>query len=102
MFGAVKFTKNAEFDKYKYYGYGIWFDVRESFSLSDGSEFGKNIIIFGADMSLSGHVDNRKKYILILGKDPTQGLDKLILTAEKEYAINFSERDKKSFFKFAL
>ena len=41
MFGAVKFTKNAEFDKYKYYGYGIGFDVRESFSLSDGSEFGK-------------------------------------------------------------
>ena len=101
MFGAVKLTKNAEFYKYKYYGYGIEFDARESFSLSDGSEFGKNIIMFAADMSLSGHVDDRKKYVLILGKDPMRGLDEPILTAEKEYAINFSEQHKKSFFKFA-
>ena len=33
----------------------------EMFSLSDGSGFGKNVIIFGADMTLSAHVDNRKK-----------------------------------------
>ena len=33
----------------------------EMFSLSDDSGFGKNVIIFGADMTLSAHVDNRKK-----------------------------------------
>ena len=43
-----------------------------------------------------------KSISLILGKDPTQGLDELILTAEKEYAINFSDQHKKFFFKFAL
>ena len=27
----------------------------------DGSEFGKNMIIFGADMNLSVRIDNKKK-----------------------------------------
>ena len=30
-------------------------------SISDGSGFGKNVIIFGADTSSSVHVDNKKK-----------------------------------------
>ena len=36
---------------------------------------GKNVIIFGADMSSSVHIDNRNKDILILSEGPTQGLD---------------------------
>ena len=36
---------------------------------------GRNIIIFGVDMSSSTKIDNRKKYILILGKGPAQGLE---------------------------
>ena len=51
MFGAVKLTKNADFDKYKYSGYGIGFDASGSFFLLDGSRFGKIQIIFGAVMS---------------------------------------------------
>ena len=39
-------------------------------------------------MNSSTKIDNRKKDILILGKDPTQGLEH-ILTAEKMYSINF-------------
>ena len=46
-------------------------------------------------MSSSGHVDNRKKEILILGKGPTQGLDDTKLTVEKQYGIHFSEQQKK-------
>ena len=34
---------------------------------------GRNIIIFGADMSSSVHFDNKNKDILILGERPTQG-----------------------------
>ena len=30
---------------------------------------------FGADMNSSVHIDNKNKYILILGEGPTQGLD---------------------------
>ena len=32
----------------------------------------KNVIIFGTDMSSSVHVDNKGKYILILGEGATQ------------------------------
>ena len=69
--GSVKLTKNADPDKYKYSGYGIGFDLHSNFSLPDCS-MGKNIIIFGVDMSSSVHIDNKKEDNLILGKGPTQ------------------------------
>ena len=40
----------------------------------------------------SSKIDNRKKYILILGKGPTQGLDNT-LSAEKLYSINFTKKN---------
>ena len=58
LFGAIKPTKSTtDFDKYKYFGFDAW----GSFSLSDGSEFGKNVIVFDANMSSSLHIDNREK-----------------------------------------
>ena len=54
---------------------------------------GKNIIIFGLDMSSSTKTDNRKKDILILGKGPTQRLEHT-LSVEKMYSINFTEKTK--------
>ena len=55
---------------------------------------GKNVIIFGADMSSSMHTDNKNKDILILGEGPTQGLDDTTLTAEAIYPINFTQPRK--------
>ena len=81
LFGAVTLTKNADIDNYGYSGYGIGFDRKTSFSFP-GCGFGQNVLIFGADMSSSVHVNNKKKDILILGKGPTQGLE-YTLTAEK-------------------
>ena len=75
-------TKNADPDKYKDSGYSTGFNSRGNFSLDSG--FGKNVIIFGTDMSSSMGVDNRKRDILILGKGQTQRLDDTILTTEKE------------------
>ena len=60
LFGAVKLTKNADVDKYKYFGYGIGFDGKGVFSHPIGS-FGNNAINFGADMSSSVHNDNKKR-----------------------------------------
>ena len=60
LFGAVKLTKNADIDKYGYSGYGIGFDRHGSFSFP-GTGIGKNVIIFGADMSSSMNIDNRKR-----------------------------------------
>ena len=45
LFGSVKLAKNANPDKYSCSGYGIFFDVRETFSLSRGNAFIKNVII---------------------------------------------------------
>ena len=74
LFGAVTLTKNADIDKYGYSGYGIGFDRHGSFSFP-GTGLGRNVLIFGADMSSSTKIDNREKDILILSKDPTQGLE---------------------------
>ena len=74
LFGAVTLTKNVDTDKYGYFGYEIGFDRKSSFSFPSG-RFGQNVIIFGVDISSFAHVDNKKKYILILGKGPTQGLE---------------------------
>ena len=72
LFGAVKLTRNTGNDKYKYFGYGIGFDRKGFFSHPSGGN-GKNIIIFGVNMSSSPHIDNEGKDNLILGKGPTQG-----------------------------
>ena len=97
LFGAVTLTKNAGIEKYEYSGYGIGFDKRSSFSFPSGG-CGQNVLIFGADMSTSIHIDNKKKDI-VLGRGPTQGLEST-LTAEEMYSINFTV--KKKLFKFAL
>ena len=60
LFGTVTFTENADIDKYRYLVYGTRFDGRSSF-LFPGGEFGQNALIFGADMSSSAHISNRKK-----------------------------------------
>ena len=77
---------------YKYSGYGIGFDRKGSNSI--GNEVGKNVIIFGVNMSSSSHIDNKLKGILILGKGPTQGLEHT-LTTEKLYSINFTKENTK-------
>ena len=93
LFGAVTLTKNADVEKYKYSGYDIGFDRRSSFSFTGGG-FGQNVLIFGADMSTSIHIDNKGKDILVLGRGPTQGLEST-LTAVKMYSINFTVTKKK-------
>ena len=93
LFGSVQLTKNADLSKYSYRDYGIGFDSRSEFSFTDGS-MGKNIIIFGADMCASVHIDNINEDALILGEGATQGLDDT-LTAEAKYPINFTQPIKR-------
>ena len=81
LFGAVKLVKNYDIDKCKYSAYGIGFNRRGTFSVGNG--FGKIVTIFGVEMSSSAHVDNKKKYILILGEGATQRLYDTPRTAEK-------------------
>ena len=48
---GVKLAKNADADKY--------------------GRMGKGFILFGVDMSLSEHIDNKTKDILVLGEGST-------------------------------
>ena len=64
-------------------------------SLSNGSGINKNVVIFGADMSSSVDIDKKKKDILIFGTGLTDVLGDSALTAKKEYAINFTEQQRK-------
>ena len=56
---------------------------------------GKNVNIFGSDMSSSVHIDDKNKNILILGEGPTQVLDDTTLTAELKCPINFTHTRKR-------
>ena len=60
IFGEVTLTKNADIDKSKYSGHRTGFDRHGSFSFT-GTGLGRNVIIFGVDMSSSTKIDNRKK-----------------------------------------
>ena len=49
MCGAVKLTKNANPDKYKYCGYGIGFDTRGMFRLQMIVGLVEMLLTFGAE-----------------------------------------------------
>ena len=51
---------------------GIGSHSRSKRLFTDGST-GRNVIVFGADMSLSVHIENKGKDILILGGGTKQG-----------------------------
>ena len=85
MFGAVSLTKHTNIDQYKYSGYGIGFDRNGEFSFGSNG-FGRNIIIFGVDMSSSVHANN-KKDVFVLGKDFIIGINGTTIYAEILYSI---------------
>ena len=86
--GAVKLAKNADSDKYIYTGYGIGFDLHSDLSLPDGS-LGKNVIIFGVNMSSYVNIDYKGKDISTLNIGPTQGLDVTIVSSRSS-VFNYS------------
>ena len=92
LFGAMQITKNAtDNSKNNYKGYGICFDERSQFGhaiTEDGRTHttnGRNVLIFGADMSFSAHVTNRANYIYLMGDGLTQGINDTTLYVEKIY-----------------
>ena len=91
LFGAVTLTKNADIDKYGYSGYGIGFDRRSSFSFTGGG-FRQNVLIFGADMSSSAHIDNKKRHIS--SRNRTNTRIRTYTNCRKMYSINFTVAKK--------
>ena len=98
LFGAMQITKNAtDSDKNNYKGYGICFDERSQFGhtiTEDGIPYtsnGRNVLIFGVDMSFSVHATNRANHVYLMGDGLTQGNNDTTLYAEKKYFRNFTE-----------
>ena len=59
LFLWCSYTEHIDIDLYKYSGYDIGFNRKAFFPIGD--EVGKNVIIFGVDMTSSPYVDNKKK-----------------------------------------
>ena len=73
--------------------YGTGFDSRGSFAHpSEG--YGRNVIIFGTDLSSSTHANNKTRSILVLGKDFIQETDSTTIYSEKMYSTNFTIDNK--------
>ena len=97
---ALKGMDILDIERNGYSGYEIGFDRHGIFSFPS-TGLGRNVIIFGVDMSSSEtgfmsstEIDSRRKDILILGKGPIQELEHT-LSAEKMYSINFTLTGKK-------
>ena len=101
----MKITEDpSNSDHNKYSGYAICFDEGSDFSFGNITN-GKNVIIFGADMSFSSHERNRQNEIYVLGKDFIQGVTTVgptgsgtTIYAENVYKHNFTEPNKKFVF----
>ena len=102
LFGAMKITKNATNNsKNNSKGFGICFDERIQFThtIAEGSfahtTNGRNVLIFGVDMSFSAHANNRANHIYLMGEGLTQGINDTTIYVEKNYYRNFTDLGKK-------
>ena len=101
LFGAMEITKNTDTSKYNYKGYGICFDGGGTFShrITEGGRthtaLGRNVIIFGADMSFSALATNRANNIYVMGDGLIQGINDTTIYVEKNYYGNFTDPRKK-------
>ena len=102
LFGAMLITKDAtDNSKNNYKGYGICFDERSQFGHTiTESGFthttnGRNVLIFGADMSFSVNATNRANHIYLMGDGLTQGINDTTIYVEKNYYRNFTDPSKK-------
>ena len=85
----MQITKNATDNaKSNYKGYGICFDERSQFghTITEGfthTTNGRNVLIFGADMSFSVYATNGVNHIYLMGEGLTQGINDTRIYVEK-------------------
>ena len=91
LFGAIKIahTTNSDTDKWQYSSYSIEFYLTGSLTHPDGGN-GKNVIIFGADLSNSIHETNKIQSVLVLVHVLIQKINDTTIYAEKMYSPNFT------------
>ena len=62
---------------------------------SNGKGLVKIAVVFGTDLSSFVPIDNKKKNIMILNKNPTDDLDGTTFTAKKKKILYFTEQKNK-------
>ena len=65
-------------------------------------DWDKNVVVFGENKRSLVHIYNKKNYIFILGKDPTQELDNTTIGTKAEHSINFWITERSIFSNSAL
>ena len=95
LFGAMQITKDAtDNTKNNYKGYGICFDERSQIghTITKGgfahTTNGRNVLIFGADMSFSVHATNRANHIYLMGDGLTQSINDKKVLMMKKFALS--------------
>ena len=108
LFGAMQITKNAtDNSKNNYKGYDICFDERSEFghTITEGglthTTDARNVLIFGADMSISVHKTNRANHIYLMGTGLTQGIHDTTIYAKRTFTETL-QTPVKNCIKFAL
>ena len=97
LFGAMKITKNTDYSKNNYTGYGLCFDEGGEFShtVREGNfnrvTNAKNVIIFVVHTSSSIHATNRANKVYVMGREFIQGINGTTIYAEKLFHNNFTE-----------
>ena len=97
----MQITENADNSKNNYKGHDICFDETSQFghTITEGGRAhtanGRNVLIFGVDMSFSVHATNRANNIYVMGDGLTQGNHNTTLYVEKNYYRNFTDPGKK-------
>ena len=70
----MKITKNTDYSKNNYTGYGLCFDGGGTFTHTiregnfDHTTAARKVLIFGVDMSFSVHAINRANNIYVMGE----------------------------------
>ena len=98
----MQITKDAtDNSKNNCKGYGICFYEGSQFghTITENGRAhttnGRNVLIFGVDMSFSVHASNRANNIYVMGDGLTQGIHETAIYAEKNYWRNFTDPGKK-------
>ena len=89
MFGPNSIVNNSEKENWVYSGIGITFHDAGSRNL--GNNFASKVVIFGIDNSSSARTDNCKNNLLMLGDEPTYGINGRFGSPEKKFNVNFSK-----------
>ena len=100
-FGAMQITKSTDTSKYNYKGCGICFDEGSQFghTITEGgfahTTNARNVLIFGADISVSTNANNRANNIYVTGELFIQGIKILRYMQKKKFYRNFTDPGKK-------